>query len=350
MKWRIPLLVVLLGLVLVPVATVADLPGEGPVKELLGVDQAEPCGPIINGGDPDLWRPEPRTPTLRDGPAGAVAGSHAYLVGGIADFTDGGTTADSLDTVERFDFRTGRYQQLPPLPQELNHVALAAWSGDVYAVGGLEDDLEEFTATNRAWRYRPAERRWEPIAPMPTARGAAGAAVIGDRLYIVGGVADGRRLRTLEMLDLRTGGWSQLEPMDAERDHLGVAVLDGKLYALGGRRGDERPLVDFERYDPATDSWERLPTIPEATSGFGFEEYGGRLIAAGGEDLRRRVLTGSVWAYSPESESWSRMPAMSRPKHGFAMVEYDGRLWAFSGSRCSGFFPVRSVDSWRPPA
>jgi hypothetical protein len=31
-------------------------------------------------------------------------------------------------------------------------------------------------------------------------------------------------------------------------------------------------------------------------------------------------------------------------------VEHDGRLWAFSGSRCSGFFPVRSVESWRPPA
>jgi N-acetylneuraminic acid mutarotase len=349
-NWRIPLAVLVCAVALVPIAAVAELPGEEPVKDLLGVGQTEPCGPIVNEGEPGVWRSEPQTPTLRDGPSGARVGSHAYLVGGIADFSDDGTTADSLATVERFDFRTGRYEELPPLPRELNHVALAEWEGDVYAVGGLEDDLEQYVATGDAWRYRVDERRWEPIAPMPTPRGAAGAAVIGDKLYVVGGLADRNRLRTLEAYDLRTGRWEQLEPMRVERDHLGVAALDGKLYALGGRQEDERPLTDFERYDPATGSWERLTGIPEATAGFGFEVYGGRLVAAGGEDLSRRVLTGSVWAYSPESDSWTRLPSMTWPKHGFAMVEHGGRLWAFSGSRCSGFFPVRSVESWRPSA
>jgi Kelch motif len=348
--WRIPLALVLLGLVVVPVATVAELPGEQPLKELLGVGQGETCGPIVNEGEPGVWRAEPRTPSLRDGPSGAVVGSHVYLIGGIARLTGTGTTADSLATVERFDFRTGRYEELPPLPRELNHVAVEAWGGHVYAIGGLLDDIESFEATDRAWRFDVDRERWEPIAPMPTARGAAGAAVLDGKLYVVGGVVDGNRQRTLEAYDLRTGRWSRLAPMRVGRDHLGVAVLGGRIYALGGRQADERPLTVFERYDPEADRWERLAAIPEATSGFGFVADGDRLIAAGGEDLSRRVLTGSVWSYSPESDRWSRLPGMSRPKHGFAMVRHEERLWAFSGSRCSGFFPVRSVESWRPPA
>ena len=350
MKWWIPVVVLVCALALIPIATVAELPGEVPVKDLLGVGQSETCGPIVNGGDPGVWRSEPDTPVLRDGPSGAVTGSHAYLVGGIADFEDDGTTADSLDTAERFDFRTGRYEELPPLPRALNHVTVVAADGDVYALGGLGDDFEALEATGESWRYDAGERRWEPIAPMPTPRGGAGAAVIGDRIYVAGGAADRRSVGTLEAYDLETGRWSRLAPMGVERDHHGVAALEGKLHAVGGRRVEGSPMADHERYDPATDDWERLPDIPEATSGFGFVAHDGRLIAAGGEDLPRRVLTGSVWAYSPKSETWARLSSMSRPKHGFAMVEHSGRLWAFSGSRCSGFFPVRSVESWRPPA
>jgi hypothetical protein len=349
-NWRIPVAVLVLVLVLVPVATVAELPGEAPVKDLLGVGQREACGPIVNAGEPGVWRSEPETPTLRDGPSGAVTDSHAYLVGGIAGFNDDGTRAGSLATAERFDFRTERYEELPPLPRALNHVTLATVDGRVYALGGLGDDYEALEATDESWRYVPGERRWKPIAPMPTPRGGAGAAVIGDRIYVAGGVADRRSLRTLEAYDVSTGRWSRLAPMQAERDHLGVAALDGRLHAVGGRRVEGSPLSDHESYNPATDRWERLADLPEPTSGFGLVAHGGRLIAAGGEDRPRRVLTGSVWAYAPASREWTRLPSMSRPKHGFAMVEHRGRLWAFAGSKCSGFFPVRDVESWRPPS
>jgi hypothetical protein len=349
-NWRIPLVVLVVALVLVPIATVAELPGEATVKDLLGVGQSEACGPIVNAGEPGVWRSELETPTLRDGPSGAVTDTHAYLVGGIASFNEDGTRADSLATAERFDFQTELYEELPPLPRALNHVTLAAAGGQVYALGGLGNDYESLEATGESWRYHPAERRWEPIAPMPTPRGAAGAAVIGDRIYVAGGVADRRSVATLEAYDVSTGRWSRLAPMEVERDHLGVAALDGRLHAVGGRRVEGSPLSDHESFDPATGRWERLADIPEPTSGFGLAAHDGRLVAAGGEDRPRRVLTGSVWSYAPDSREWTRLPGMSRPKHGFAMVAYGDRVWAFAGSRCSGFFPVRSVESWRPPS
>ena len=139
--------------------------------------------------------------------------------------------------------------------------------------------------------------------------------------------------------------------MTSARDHLGAAELDGMIYVLGGRRRDELPLTDFERYDPETDEWEMLPELPEGTAGFGFEEANGRLVATGGENLAERILSGRTWAYDPAEEEWSRLPDMQTPMHGHAMIEYRDRVRVFAGSHCSGFHPFRSSESLEvPPA
>lgn len=350
MRWKLPLVAIATVIILLPLAAVVELPGERDVKDAIGIGQRSPCGPVINKGVAGTWRSEPPVPTLRDGPVGAVVGPHAYLVGGIASFNDDGTTADSLDTVERFDFRTGEYESLPPLPRELNHVAVAAVGGTVYAMGGLDDDFEELAATGESWRYVPDQRRWEEVAPLPTPRGAAGATVVDGKIYVVGGVANGDRKTTLEVYEPAEDRWEKLPPMEVPRDHLGVAALGGKIYAVGGRQSEEAaPLDDSEVYDVATGEWAKLSPTPEAKAGFGFEAIRGRLVAAGGENLGRRILSGAVWAYEPNADTWERLPDMTVPKHGFAMVRHDDRLWAFAGSRCSGFVPVRSVESYAPP-
>lgn len=342
----LPIALVALIVVLLPLAAVSEAPIETEIKEWLSIGPPS-CGPIIARGRPGAWRREREMPSLRDGPSAAIVGGKGHFIGGIASFNDEGTVAESVRTHEAFDFETNRYEHLPPLPRPLNHVAVAAWNGNLYAVGGLGDDLENYIATGEAWRYDVRERRWLPIAPMPTPRGAAGAAVVDDVLYVVGGLANGERLTNLEAYDLKRDRWYALPQMETRRDHLGVATRGKYLYALGGRQEDERPLTDFERYDIESRRWERLPALPEPTAGFGFVSADGRLIAAGGEDLPPRVLFGRVWEYRPGERTWSALPSMSEPKHGFAMLTHDRRVYAFGGSRCSGFKPTRSVESLR---
>src|SRR4029077_8214635 len=80
--------------------------------------------------------------------------------------------------------------------------------------------------------------RWRRLPSMPSSRAAGGAAGIGARLYVAGGVSgtpDARRLaRFVLALDLRTRRWTTL-PGPAPREHLGVVAAGGKLYAAGGR-------------------------------------------------------------------------------------------------------------------
>jgi len=56
----------------------------------------------------------------------------------------------------------------------------------VYVFGG-----ETFTEPARTFdtveRYDPRNRRWETLAPMPTARHGLGAAVFGNSVYVLSG-------------------------------------------------------------------------------------------------------------------------------------------------------------------
>lgn len=353
MRWQVtlPVALVVAALVLVPLAAVIELPGEAAVQKLFGQRYVEPCGPTVHRGESGAWRDEPAAPTLRDGPSAARVGRYAYLVGGILSFDDEYEDVDSADQVERLDLVTRKWEEMPPLPRGLNHVNLASGNGDLYVLGGLTAHLVDYEATGQSWRFDSDSERWEELPPLPTPRGAGAAVTIGDRIYVVGGVADHERRTELEAYDIRTGKWERLAPMRSARDHLGGAALDGRLYVLGGRRGNDLSLTDFERYDPETDSWERLPGPPEATAGFGFEAVNGRLVAAGGENLRHRVLTGRTWAFDPQAREWDSLPDMDTPMHGHPMVEYRGRAYVFAGSECSGFHPFKRAASLEvPPA
>lgn len=339
-------------ILLVLAAVAFELPGEQRFKGAIGYrtsSGSEPCGAIIDRGTTS-WRQVTDIPERRDDPADAQLGSKVYLLGGITDFNEDFSRANSSSIMESYDFRTGRWQRLPDLPKRLNHVNVAAWGGDLYVFGGKLDDFRRGLTTTDSWRYDVRGRQWESLPPMPTARSAAGVAVIDDRIYVVGGYARNVPQEAVQSFDPRTRTWREHAPIPTPRDHLGVAAHHGKLYAFGGRGTPLRGLDALERFDPATNRWTRLPKGPYAPAGFSFEATPAGLIAAGGENLREHELFGSVWAYRPKTGGWHRLPSMVRPKHGQGSAYHGGRLYVFGGSTCSGFRPSRSVEALRLPA
>ena len=64
-----------------------------------------------------------------------------------------------------------------------------AFEGKLYVFGGW--DGARFVAT--VYEYDPGRDAWTARTPMPTARGFAGAAVAGGKVYVVGGTTTGRR-------------------------------------------------------------------------------------------------------------------------------------------------------------
>jgi N-acetylneuraminic acid mutarotase len=128
----------------------------------------------------------------------------------------------------------------------------AALGNLLYVAGGLVTagpDGEEITASVLA--YSPAMQRWTPVAPMPTARWRLRLVAAGGQLYAIGGQSrTGTTLSTVERYDPNTDTWTTVAAMNQDRGVPGaVAVSRGLqrfIVVVGGCRftnGQRLPMT-----------------------------------------------------------------------------------------------------------
>lgn len=74
-------------------------------------------------------------------------------------------------------------------------------------------------------RWDPVARTWSYVAPMYSMRSTAGVAVLGGRLYVVGGRDGSVCHRSIECYDPHTNKWTMRAPMNKRRGGVGVSFL-----------------------------------------------------------------------------------------------------------------------------
>jgi N-acetylneuraminic acid mutarotase len=139
--------------------------------------------------------------------------------------------------------------------------------------------------------------------------------------------------------DPATNKWESRKPMSVPRNHAFAAAVDGKIYVIGGRTGSAYIMTAtntnvVEQYDPATDTWSGpLQRMPTARSGGGWGTDGRRIYCAGGE-VTTTQLTGAfraVEAFDPATNTWSTLPSMPMPRHGVAGAVLGNEFHLVSG-------------------
>lgn len=281
---------------------------------------------------------------------GAAAGSKLYVFGGLAP----GWKPRGL--VYEYDPASDRWTKKKPMPLPSHHVAFAELGGKIYAFGGFvppSSGPPAWVPIDNAWEYDPVADTWRALAPMPTRRGSPVAAVVGGKIYVIGGASTHpgsnepavhparphRSLATLEEYDPATNTWRGRSPMPTARNHAAVGVVNGRIYVIGGRIGAAFISVAsntdvVEEYDPATDQWGAVRTrMPTPRSAVAWGVYGGRIYVAGGEFQDDRVMAAyrALEAYDPATNRWSILPRMPVPRHGLAGGVIGNRLHFVSG-------------------
>lgn len=147
---------------------------------------------------------------------------------------------------------------------------------------------------------------------MPTARAALAAARGSDgKIYVVGGMSDaGVALGTLEAFDPKTNTWQVLNSMPTPRHSLAVVAADGGIYAIGGSDG-LYARDEVEVYSVSSGTWSlvgrvRTPVYRHGVvigqgAGAGWYLIGGTPQAGGALSQADISLNGSTWS------SWSGM-------------------------------------------
>jgi hypothetical protein len=139
--------------------------------------------------------------------------------------------------------------------------------------------------------------------------------------------------------DPATNTWESRRPMAVARNHAFAGAVNGKIYVIGGRTGHAFILSAtntdvVEEYSPASDMWgapkERMPT-PRSGGAWGTD--GRRIYVAGGE-VTTTELVGAfrgIEAYEPATNSWTTLPSMPMPRHGVAGAVLGNRFHLVSG-------------------
>jgi N-acetylneuraminic acid mutarotase len=259
--------------------------------------------------------------------------------------------------VYEYDPPENKWTKKKPMVLPAHHLALTEWRGKIYVFGGFTagkiGNLAAWTPIDNAFEYDPVNDSWKARAPMPTKRGAAVAATVGGKMYVIGGASTApgatnpaihptvaqRVLSTVEEYDPETNAWRTRAPMPTPRNHTAAGVVDGKIYVIGGRIGAafiaaSSDLANVEAYDPATDTWGRpLAKMPTARSGLDVGVYQGRIYVAGGEnqDFFQHTTYHAFEAYDPATNTWSILPPMAIGRHGVAGGVVGNRFYAISG-------------------
>lgn len=355
--WTLPAVLLALVVIGLPLSQVTNTGIERSIKQKLGLVKV---GCVPQTMDSPGWRGLGPLPDRRDEPRAVALNGQIYLAGGIKTIDSYGQRSNvpgvpervvvtPLRNFTRFDPRTGRYTELAPLPEGLSHIGFVTYRGSIYVVGGHGTLLWGAAPKDGFYRYTPGRDRWVRLPPLPTPRGAVAAAVVGDRLYVAGGMSAGVALRVVEAYDFATGRWQRVADLPAAREHIAGVSLGGRFYVVGGRNRVTDALPDVTRYDPASDSWEQLPNMPVPAGGLEAQPFDGALIAIGGGDDRRETVTGAVQRFDPASGTWTELPEMRTRRHGFGSAVVGDEIYTFGGSPCARFAASDFVESFTPP-
>lgn len=290
--------------------------------------------------------PEPAEELL-----GAAAGGKLYVFAGLAP----GWKPKSM--VYEYDPATDKWTKKKPMALASHHVAITEHKGKIYAFGGFvlpASGPAAWQPTDQAFEYDPATDNWKALAPMPTKRGAAGAASVGDKLYVIGGASmlpnskeqsihptrAHRSMTTVEEYDPATNTWRERSMMPTPRNHLAIGAVNNKIYVLGGRigaafiSGGGNRLDLVEEYDVATDTWNAVRArMPTGRSAVAYGVHGNRVFVAGGEHQDYNLSTAfrAFEGFDTVKKEWVVMPAMPLQRHGLAGAVLGNRFHLISG-------------------
>jgi len=194
---------------------------------------------------------------------------------------------------------------------------------------------------------------WKEGQHMPTARAYAGAAVLGDTLYVIGGGGTTGPRSLTETYDLTYKRWGLGAALPAGLQQFGIAVLNGKIYVAGGYKAadamagtQEGETAELWVFDPTVGIWVSRSSMPSARSSFGLLASGSKLYAVGGD-------TGAVFVFDPSKDAWSvAKSALPAPRKGAAYAVMGESLYVIGGVQGSAATARVDIydtakDSWR---
>lgn len=293
----------------------------------------------------------------------ATERSHCGAVsaaGKLFAFGGGGVGFRSLQTVEMYDPEEDRWTLTQPMPTLRSGLVAAVLKGVVYVMGGGFKNADgSFNFLTVVELFNPTDDSWRKGPSLRMRHDAPSAIVHRENLYLfaghhpeaTGGPLTDPAFSDSERFDPENNHWEEIPPLPTPRFSLGNALVGEKIWVMGGGAFKENRFQNFdliEIYDPAQKKWEKENglKLPWPSAGISACNWNNRVYVFGGNDGAKISNRSAV--YDPSVKKWEELEPMPEPRAAAAAVVLDGTIYLIGGRDSSGKTPTNSLLAYRP--
>ncbi len=286
--------------------------------------------------------------------------------------------------IEEFDLNGSAWSDTGPSYLHFpHHFQPVNVGNDIYLMGGMEGGCclaENETPFTHVQVFNPNTGAITDGHPIPSARqrGSAGAVTHNGLIYVAGGITGGHGDQIgedvtenrlfFDVFDPDTGLWTSLNDIPRERDHFQAAIVGDRIYLIGGRT-TEMPQSEYllqmnqvgpvDVYDISEGHWltdHAIAPIPTRRSGAMAAVVGRYIFVIGGEGgtehdtegMDHDPAHGVVEVLDTVTGEWdTSLPLISPPRHGTGATICGYDIYIASGTTTVGGNPDNESDDFQ---
>jgi N-acetylneuraminic acid mutarotase len=270
-----------------------------------------------------------------------------YLVGGRG-----------INEVNIFDPKTNTWSSGAKPPLELNHFQAVVYKDEIYLLGAFTGRYPHEQPVANIYIYTPKTDVWRTGDEIPTniRRGSAGTVVYKNKFYSVGGIQDGHwtgNVTWFDEYDPKTGKWTKLADAPLARDHVKAGIIGDKIYLIGGvqskameKKGLANVVDLVHVYDFKKRQWTTASaTLPTPRAGNTTIVINNELFVIGGASAKQLKAHNEVEAYAIKTNSFRTLAPLVEGRHAGGSVLYKGKIYTVAGVGNSGGTPLlKSIE------
>lgn len=213
---------------------------------------------------------------------------------------------------------------------------------DIFVVGGfVANEIKE--ESKYVDRYDVEDNQWLHFSGLPAPRRHHAAVVLDNDLYLIGGSEPYNKdiipvpTNTVFRMSLESKKWSPVSEMNVYRHSHCACVIKGHIYVIGGKGKYDSILLSVECYDPKTNVWVFVPSLPEPLFGASAAALGCRIFVTGGIGANKNIpsslhVLNTVYSYNTITTSWTKLRDLRFPRCLATLVNVDDKLFLCGGA------------------